>query len=275
MNHVLIKRIAVAGTAYLVAALFLLPYLQMLLTGVKPSRELFETPPDYAPHEWQWSNFVDVWGFGDLALNFRNSLLISLASTAVVLAVSLPAAYYTARHRFPGRTAFLLLVLVSLMFAPTALVIGLYREFVTLGLVNTFAALILTNAAFNLPFCTWILNGYFSSIPVELEEAAWLDGCTRLAALRRVTLPLALPGVVTALIFTFIQTWNEFVVALTLTSTPDRQPLTVGITTFIGQYQVQWQYLFAVSLVAILPVLVLFIAIERHLVSGLTAGSIK
>lgn len=257
------------------AVLFLLPYLQMLLTALKPSRELFETPPNYVPAEWQWNNFVDVWSFGDLALNFRNSLLVSIASTAVVLAVSLPAAYYTARNRFRGRTAFLLLVLVTLMFAPTALVIGLYREFVSLGLVNTFAALILTNAAFNLPFCTWILNSYFASIPVELEEAASLDGCGRLATLRRVTLPLALPGVVTAVIFTFIQTWNEFVVALTLTSTPDRQPLTVGITTFIGQYQVQWQYLFSASLVAIVPVVVLFVAIERHLVSGLTAGSIR
>jgi multiple sugar transport system permease protein len=269
------KRILLTAGAYLVAALFLLPYLQMFLTSVKPSRELFATPPRYLPEGWQWANFIEVWNFGDLALNFRNSLLISVASTAVALAVSLPAAYYTARHRFHGRTAFLLLVLITQMFAPTALVIGLYREFVSLGLVNTFAALILTNAAFNLPFCTWILNAYFSSIPAELEEAAWLDGCGRLKTLLRITLPLSLPGVLTATIFTFIQTWNEFVVALTLSSTPDRQPLTVGITTFIGQYQVQWQYLFAISLFAIIPVVVLFIAIERHLIGGLTTGSIR
>jgi len=174
-----------------------------------------------------------------------------------VLAVSVPAAYYVARHRFRGRSAFLLLVLVTQMFAPTALVIGIYREFVTLDLVNTYMALILVNAAFNLAFSIWILNGYFASIPKEVEESAMIDGLGRFGVLTRVVL------------------WNEFVVALTLSSTPDRQPLTVGITHFIGQYQVQWQYLFAASLIAILPVVVLFGLIERYLVGGLTAGSIK
>jgi multiple sugar transport system permease protein len=116
---------------------------------------------------------------------------------------------------------------------------------------------------------------YFSTIPVELEEAAAIDGATRLGVLRRVTLPLALPGIVTATIFTFIAAWNEFVVALTLAQSPDIHPLTVGVTTFIGQYRVEWQYLFASSLVAIVPVVILFIVIEKWLVGGLTAGSIK
>ena len=137
------------------------------------------------------------------------------------------------------------------MFAPTALVIGIYREFVCIGDifppagVNTYVALILVNAAFNLAFSTWIMVAYFSTIPVELEEAAAIDGATRLGVLRRVTLPLALPGIVTATIFTFIAAWNEFVVALTLAQSPDIHPLTVGVTTFIGQYRVEWQYLFA------------------------------
>jgi multiple sugar transport system permease protein len=192
-----------------------------------------------------------------------------------VLIVSLPAAYYTARNRYRGRTAFLLLVLVTQMFAPTALVIGLYREFVSFGLVNSYLSLIIVNAAFNLAFSIWIMSGYISTIPVELEEAAMIDGCSRLMALRRIILPLALPGIVTAVIFTFIAAWNEFVIALTLTSSPDVQPLTVGVTVFIGQYEVQWHYLFAASLVAVVPVVILFILIERWLVGGLTAGSVK
>jgi multiple sugar transport system permease protein len=269
-------RIALLATVgWGVAIVFIAPYLHMLLTAVKPHDELYSTPAQYLPQQWQWSNFVEVWRVEPIWAYLRNTLIIAGLSTLLALAVSLPAAYYTARHRFRGRGVFLLVVLVTQMFAPTALVIGLYREMVTLGLVNTYTALVLTNGAFNLAFSIWILNGFFSSIPYELEEAAALDGCSKLQVLRRVTLPLAMPGVVTAMIFTFIAAWNEFVVALTLTATPEKQPLTVGITSFIGQYQTQWQYLFAASLLAVVPVVLLFAMIERYLVGGLTAGSIK
>jgi multiple sugar transport system permease protein len=136
-------------------------------------------------------------------------------------------------------------------------------------------ALILTNAAFNLAFTVWILNAFFRSIPQEIEQAAMVDGCTRLGALMRVVLPLALPGIVTSVIFSFIAAWNEYVIALTLINTPEHQPLTLGITSFIGLNQTQWQYLFAASAIAIVPVVILFASIERYLVSGLTAGGVK
>ncbi len=203
------------------------------------------------------------------------TLVIAGASTLIVVLVSIPAAYYTARHTFRGRTLFLLLVLVTQMFAPTALVVGLYREFLQLNLVNSYLALILVNAGFNLAFSIWILQGYFTSIPVELEEAAMLDGLGRFGSMMRVTLPLAMPGIVTAVIFTFIAAWNEFVVALTLTTTPDHQPLTVTLDRFIGAYHIDWQFLFAGSIFAVVPVVVLFALIERYLVGGLTAGSVK
>jgi multiple sugar transport system permease protein len=193
----------------------------------------------------------------------------------VTLACAMPAAYYTARNRFRGRGAFLLLVLVTQMFAPTALVIGIFREMVALNLTDTLLALILVNAAFNLPFCIWILHGYFSSIPKELEEAAFLDGAGRIGALFRVTLPISTPGVITAVVYTFISAWNEYIVALTVTASPNRQPLTVAIPSFVTQYQAHWQYLFATSLIAIVPVVILFVFIERYLIGGLTAGSVK
>lgn len=261
--------------AWGVAFVILAPYLYMFVTSLKPTGEVFQSRPSYLPDDWTWSNFVDVWDRIPLADYLRNTLVIAGLSTLLAVAVALPAAYYTARHRFRGRRPFLLLVLVTQMFAPTALVIGIFREMKILGLTDTYLALILTNAGFNLAFSIWILHAYFSSIPVELEEAAMLDGCGRLRALTKVTLPLAVPGVITAVIFTFIAAWNEFIVALTLTTDSDTQPLTVGITSFIGEYQVQWQYLFAASLVAVVPVVVLFAFIERYLVSGLTAGSIK
>lgn len=269
-------RTAVLGAfAWLVAFLVLAPYLYMLITSLKPKDEVFQSEQGYLPSDWSFSNFLEVWDRIPLAEYLRNTLVIAGLSTLLAVAVALPAAYYTARRRFRGRRAFLLLVLVTQMFAPTALVIGIFREMKILGLTDTYLALILTNAGFNLAFSIWILHAYFSSIPVELEEAAMLDGCGRFKALTKVTLPLAVPGVITAVIFTFIAAWNEFIVALTLTTDSGTQPLTVGITSFIGEYQVQWQYLFAASLVAVVPVVVLFAFIERYLVSGLTAGSIK
>ncbi len=270
-----LRKAILTGVGWLVALAFVAPYLEMLLTALKPERELMKSPGPYFPSHWDWSNFINVWKAAPIWQNMKVSLLVAGAATLVTLIVGLPAAYYTARNRFRGRNAFLLMILVTQMFAPTALVIGIYREMVALNLTDTLLSLILVNAAFNLPFCVWILHGYFASIPKELEEAAFLDGAGRVKALTRVTLPISLPGVVTALVYTFIGAWNEYIVALTVTSSPNRQPLTVAIPSFVTQYQEHWQYLFATSLIAIVPVVVLFIFIERYLIGGLTAGSVK
>jgi multiple sugar transport system permease protein len=266
------RKIAIAGSAYIIALIFLLPYLEMIVTALRPPAELLGH--DFLPHHFAWSNFTSFWSAG-LGHNLNVTLIVAGGSTVLVLLVALPAAYYTARKQFRGRTFFLLLVLVTQMFQPTSLLVGIYREFFALNLLDSLWALILVNAGFNLAFATWILNAYFSSIPRELEEAAFVDGLGQLGTLRRVTLPLAMPGVVTALIFTFIAAWNEFIVALTLTTSPAKQPLTVALNSFIGQYQVDWQHLFAGSVIATVPVIILFAAIERKVVSGLTAGSIK
>ncbi|WP_370410376.1 carbohydrate ABC transporter permease [Streptomyces fradiae] len=267
------KTVLLTVIAWALAALFLLPYVQMVITAARPADELRDNA--YLPAHFDWSAFTRVWSDTTLGQNLGNTLLIAAGSTLLVLLVALPAAYYTARVRFRGRTAFLLLVLVTQMFQPTALQVGLYREFHALGMLDTTTVLMVANAAFNLAFAVWIISAYIGSIPVELEEAAMMDGCGRARALFRVTLPLAMPGIVTAVIFTFIAAWNEFIMGLTLTTSPERQPLTVGINNMIGAYSVQWNQVFAASLVAIVPVIVLFAVIERHVVSGLTAGSVK
>ncbi|MEV5954749.1 carbohydrate ABC transporter permease [Streptomyces sp. NPDC051987] len=272
-----LRTVLLTAVGWLVALAFLAPYAEMLLTALRPTSELMESPPSYLPGRWEWSNFSAVWKLTDPPVT--DALLFSLyvagAATLLTLAAALPAAYFTARHRFRGRKAFLLLVLVTQMFAPTALLVGIYREMVGLDLTDTAEGLILVNAAFNLPFCIWILNAYFASIPKELEEAAWLDGTGRFGALTRITLPLALPGVVTALVYTFIGAWNEYVVALTVTSSGNRMTLTRAIPGFVTAYHEQWQYLFATSLVAIVPVVILFVFVERYLISGLTAGGVR
>jgi len=267
-----LKTVLIAATAYVIAFIFLFPYVVMLLTSLRSQESLRDVT--FWPEEWVWSNLTEFWGSG-LAGNLWVTIKVAAGATLLVLLVALPAAYYTARHRFRGRTAFLILVLITQMFQPTAMVVGIYREFFQFGLVDSIWALILVNGGFNLAFAVWILNAYFASIPRELEEAAFIDGNGRFGALFRITLPLAMPGVITALIFTFIAAWNEFVVALTLTTSPENQPLPVALNSFIGQYQVDWQNLFAGSVIATIPVIILFALIERKVVGGLTAGSIK
>jgi multiple sugar transport system permease protein len=266
------RTLAISLAAYIIAIIFLLPYAEMVITALRPASELQDR--GYVPRHWDWGNFTSIWktGFGD---NLRVSLEIAGGATLLVLIVALPAAYYTARRKFRGRMFFLLLVLATQMFQPAAMLVGIQRQFVSYNLPNPTFSLILVNAGFNLAFAVWILNAYFSSIPPELEEAAMVDGTSRLGALGRITLPLALPGIVTALIFTFIGAWNEFIVALTLTSQPKEYPLTVAINNYVGQYSVDWGHLFAGSVIATIPVIILFAVIEGKVVGGLTAGSIK
>jgi multiple sugar transport system permease protein len=258
-----------------ITAIFLAPYLVMLLDALRPSGDVLETPPTLLPRTWEFSTFGTVLSDPRFLAWLRTSMLIAATSTVIVLIVAVPAAYFTARFRFIGRAPFLLLVLVTQMFSPTSLVVGIYREFFELNLVNTYLAIILTNSAFNLAFAVWILQGFFSSIPRDIEEAAYLDGCGRVSTLRHVMLPLTRPGLVTATIFTFIAAWNEYVVALTLMQDDAKKPLTVGISSYVTGYEQHWDELFAASIIAIVPVVILFAFIEKHLVGGLTAGSVK
>lgn len=267
------RTVVISLAAYITAAFFLLPYAEMVVVAGRTPKDLLEQ--NYFPKHFTFSNFTSIWstGFGG---NLSTSLVIATGATALVLLAALPAAYFTARNRFRGRSLFLLLVLATQMFQPAAMLVGIQREFVDFN-VPTVVSLILINAGFNLAFAVWILNAFFASIPVELEEAAMVDGVSRFGALIRITLPLAAPGIVTALIFTFISAWNEFLVALTLSlsSAPNQRPLTVAINSYVGQYSVNWGELFAGSLVATIPVIVLFAFIEGRVVSGLTAGAIK
>ncbi|MFD1714616.1 ABC transporter permease subunit [Amnibacterium flavum] len=261
----------------LIALFFLAPYIVMFLSSFKTGTELFASPATYLPAQWEWSNWVDIWDKIDLASYIKNSLIIAIVSTLIVIAISVPAAYYTARHRFAGRGAFMGVVLVTQVIAPVAVVVGLFQEFVWVGGVHQYWSIILTNAAFNLAFSIWILSGQFESIPIDIEEAAKLDGLGAFGTMTRIALPLVRPGIVTAVVFSFIQVWNEFPVALTLFNNPNKglQTLPVGIQQFVGLAQTEYQYLFVASLIAIIPVVILFASIEKHLIGGLTAGAVK
>lgn len=265
----------VAAAAYSLFVVLVFPYFVMLITSLKPKSEVYQLPAAFFPKDWTLLNFVDIWSKIPLAHYFANSLSISVGTMLLTFITAVPAAYVMTRYHFTGRTLYMYVVIVTQMFSPIVLLVGLYREIHWLGLMDSLWGLIIINTAFCQAFAIWILRGTFATIPKELEQAAWIDGCTRFGAVWKVVLPLAAPGIITAVIFVFIMSWNEFVVALTLISTETKKPITVGIYAFFGKYDVQWQYLFATSLVATVPVVALFLSIEKYLVEGLTAGGVK
>ncbi|MCK7643394.1 extracellular solute-binding protein [Corynebacterium antarcticum] len=261
----------------LILAVFILPYAIMFVGSLKSRAEVLGIPPTYIPREWRFDNYISMWSTPEtpVGMNVFSTVLIAGISTLIVLCVAMPAAYYTARFRFPGRGAFLFVVLLTQMCPPALVVAGLFREFQLLGIVDTYIAMILVNSAFNLAFSTWIMHSFFASVPKEIDEAAQIDGCGLWTVLFRINLPLVWPGIVTAVIFTFVAAWNEFAASLVILSSAEKQPLSVALTKFVGQYETSWQYVFGVSVIAIIPVLILFGLIEKQLVGGLTAGSIK
>ncbi|WP_218975471.1 carbohydrate ABC transporter permease [Tessaracoccus massiliensis] len=252
------------------------PYVLMFITSLKTRLEVTAIPPSCFPSEPRWQNYIDVWSS---AVNPASSLLattvIAVGATLLVLVVATPAAYYIARFRFPGRMIFLLLVLCTQMLQPTVLAVGLFQEFKGWHGYAVWGALILINGAFNLSFAIWIMQAFFASVPKEVDEAALIDGLGRLQTMFRISLPLVWPGIVTAIVFVFVNSWNEFAAALILVQQNDLQPLTVSMPRFLGLYIQDWQYLFTVALVAIVPVIILFSIIEKRLIGGLTAGSVK
>lgn len=270
-----VLRVLLYLTVVILALVTLYPYFAMFTTALKSRAEIYAMKGTILPIEWQWENFADIWTLAPLARYFLNSLIISGGATAIAIICGIPAAYALSRMKFKGKKFFLGLVIVSQMFAPVVLLVGIYKVMTVLHLTNTLFALIFINAAFNQAFAIWLLRGTFMSISPEMEQAATIDGCNQVQAMTRVLLPVAAPGIVTALIFVFINAWNEYTVALTLISTDTLKPLTVGITIFNGYNMIEWQYLFASSLFATIPVVILFICIEKHLVGGLTSGGVK
>ena len=257
-----------------VCIITLYPYFAMLCTALKNRVEIF-SGDNILPVTALWSNFIDIWSRAPMAKYMLNSVLIAGGSTIIAMLCGIPAAYALARMKFKGQTAFLGFVIVSQMFAPVVLLIGIYQVMQRLGLTDNILGLIFINAAFNQAFTIWLLRGTFMGISAEMEQAATIDGCTRVQSMMKVLLPVAAPGIVTTLIFIFINAWNEYTVALCLISTDTYKPLTVGINTFNGYNMIEWQYLFAASIFAIIPVVILFMCIEKNLVSGLASGGVK
>lgn len=274
-----LRQTLLRGLLYLfvivVCVIILYPYYVMLITGFRSNAE---TTDMYFRHimpvKWVFGNLKDIVDRGVLRY-LLNSVFVSLGATIIALLCGIPAAYALSRMRFKGKKVFLGFVIMSQMFSPVVLLIGISQLMNALHLNDSLWGLMLINAAFNQAFAIWLLRGTFSTISPEMEQAACIDGCSRVGSLIRVLLPMAAPGIVTTLIFIFINAWNEYTISTVLISTPELRPITVGITQFSSFNMIEWQYLFAASLMATIPVVILFMFIEKHLVSGLTAGGVK
>ncbi|NTS33066.1 carbohydrate ABC transporter permease [Phyllobacterium sp. BT25] len=257
-----------------IVVVILFPYAVMTISSLKSATEVLT--PNWWPSELHWQNFPEMWRTSGIAPALANSLYVSALSTALTILVSIPAAYALSRYQFAGRDAFRQFLLVSQMLSPIVLVIGLFRLVAGAGMIDSLNVLVVIYTAFNIAFCVWMLQSYFSTIPRDLEEAAWMEGASRWRTLISVFLPLAVPAMVVTAIFTFINAWNEFVIALTMLRTEGSYTLPIRVFSLVaGRYTVDWHYVMAAAFVASVPVAVLFAWLQRYLVRGLSIGAVK
>jgi multiple sugar transport system permease protein len=261
------------GVALVVA---LVPLLWMVETSLKPNREISQDGTLF-PHTPTFQNYRSLFSGRDFGSYLTNSILITAASVLFSLVLGTLAAYAIARFRlWRGAERWVALgLLTARILPPIVIIVPAYLLMQRLGLLNTRIGLIVIYSAFNVSFVVWMMESFFREIPVDLEEAAMVDGDSRLAAFRRIVLPLAAPGLVATAIFAVIVTYNEFLFALVLTSTPDAETMPVGAATLIGRINVDWGAMSAAGVVGALPIVIFALVVQRHLVRGLTMGAVK
>lgn len=269
------KQIIVMILLIIVVIVLVFPFGWMLSTAFKPPEEIFTESPRWIPENPTLQNFTHILAETPFPRYFWNSVLVAFITMLMALIVTVFAGYALSRYKFYGKDAFSLWLLISQMFPPVLLIIPIFVFMLKLRLVDTYPSLIITYATFALPFSTWMLKAYFDTVPMDLEDAAKVDGCNQIQALTQVVLPLAAPGIVTVALFIFILSWQEYMFALTLTRSTDMRTLPVGISLFLGEYRVLWGSLMAGSVVVTAPVVVFFVYLQRYIVQGLTLGAVK
>lgn len=255
-------------------AVVLFPFYWLIASSLKTPDQLFRVPAQWLPTNLTLSNF-DRLMHSSFPAWFQNSVVIASATTVLALILAALAAYSFSRFPFRGNRALSTMFLFIQLFPVAVVIIPLFILWTNLRLTNTYWSLIITYLVFGLPISTWLLIGFFNAVPVELEEAAMIDGSSRLGALWRVTLPLCLPGLAATAIYIFLLSWNEFFFALTFISSTEMRTIPVGLSSFFAEHSVDWGLVMAGSVVASLPVVVLFGLLSRYFVQGLTSGAVK
>ncbi|MCR5486595.1 MAG: carbohydrate ABC transporter permease [Lachnospiraceae bacterium] len=257
--------------------LLLFPLFWTLVTSFKTEKEIFQIPPTFYPHVWNTKSYAAQIETGDFNMfqSFFNSFVISTGAMLIAVVLAVPASYAIARYRFFGRKAMLLGFLVTQMLPVSVLLTPMFIMFRNMKMYNTWGAAILADATIGIPFSVLILKNYFASIPAALEEAAYIDGCTRFTAFMKILIPVAKPGVIVCAIFSFLYAWGDLAYGMTFILDQEKRPITAGIFNFMGQYGTKWSYLTAFAIVAIIPVTLIFIFMQKYIISGMTNGAVK
>jgi len=275
MRRGLGQSLAIGGGLLGLAIVVLLPFWFVATGAIKAPQEIIARVPTLLPESFTLRHFDRLLGASDYPRYLGNSLVVGLGSTAITVMLSVLAAYGFYRLRFPGRDLLFRAVLVAYAFPGILILIPLYGMMSQAGLIDTPAALVIVNVTFASPFAIWMMRSFFASIPVELEEAALIDGASRLAILLRIMVPLAAPGIASVAIFAFIASWTEYLFASVLILSDANRTLPVGFAGIIGQYQIDWGLLLAGATLATVPVVLLFGIVGRWFIAGLTAGAVK
>jgi multiple sugar transport system permease protein len=268
----------------IVTLIYLIPLYWMVTTSLKPVDQIFQKPPVLFPSAFQIDSYKQIFGLptsrGDIYINalvyLKNSLIIASVTMLLTMLMAIPAAYALSRFQFRGRSAFVLFLLVAQMLPSVLMVIPLFVLFKQWGIINlSYVSVILADTALALPFAIIILRTSFLQIPAEIEEAAWIDGGSRLQVLYYIILPLVRAGLVAVGVFSFLVAWGEFVFALSFLSKVELQPISIGIFQFIGMYKSNFDSMMAFSTIVAIPAIVAFLFLQRQFISGMTAGSVK
>ncbi len=252
------------------------PLLWMISTSFKPINEIFTKIPRWIPKNPTFDNYTFLLFDTDYLVFFKNSIKISIITTFAALIVAIFAGYSLSRFNFKGRAYFGVLIIAVQMFPYVLLVIPLFTVMRTLGLVDTHISLVIAYGTFALPFSAWMLKGYFDTIPISLEDAAIIDGCSRLQVLYKIVLPLSAPGLVAVAMFAFILAWQEYIYALAFTRSSNMRTLTIGLAMMQGQHgRISWGQIMAGSFLACIPPILVFTFLQRFIVQGFTRGAVK
>ena len=267
------------GIAYLVIAAAIIfaisPIVWTGLTSLKRNEDIVTNEMQYIPRNPTLENYVQLWNRAGFTQLFTNSFIVTSMTIVVCMLSGIFAAYSISRYRFRGRSALLMLYLVIRMFPVVLMLLPLYIMLRTFGLIDKLAGLALAYTTFLLPLCVWMLKGFFDAVPVDLEDAARIDGCTRIGALFRVVLPIVRSGLAATSVLIAISAWNEFLFALMLTNSEESRTWPVGLQLMVGEFQLPWGLLAAGGIISILPIIVFFALVQQALVRGLTAGAVK
>jgi len=253
----------------------LFPFAWMGLSSIKTLGELYTVPPHWWPNEPTIANYVHVLFDSNIPRYFLNSMVISIGSTGLALFLAVFASYGFARFDFTGKPLWQAFILIGQLLPTAAIIVPLFITLRVLGLINTYWGMILVYMIITLPLSVWMLTSYFQAIPKELDEAATIDGASRLGILFRITLPLSLPGIVAVIVYAFVTTWNEFIFALCFATDASVKTLPIGLAEFSTEFNTDWGAVMAASVVMTIPIVLLFLVFQKMFVGGLTAGATK